>query len=108
MLRLSNGARVICAYIQPASSGVKPNGIVLAETETDWVVWSIHWDGEWEDDEDPDDTGPVAHELWQADGGDYHQKSQSGKLNVRMAAEFQFGLKLKRLLQESMLKGIRG
>jgi hypothetical protein len=64
MIRLTNGATVHAAFILPASPGMKPHGLVLAETENDFVTWEIYWDGETTGDE----RGQT-HELWECETG---------------------------------------
>lgn len=92
MIHLSNGEKVLAAYIVPASPGMKPNGLVLAETETDWVTWSVYWDGE----TTGDDHGQT-HELWEAETGHYWTKS-SHTIESKRMAERDFGLRLQRFI----------
>ena len=86
MIQLSNGAKVHAAFIQPASPGMKPTGVVFAETETDWCTWSIYWDGDWVDlGEDGN------HEVWEAETGYYYQKSDPG---AQRLAQLNFSFRL--------------
>ena len=103
MIQLSNGAKVLAAFILPASPGQKPRGLVLAETLNDFVTWQIYWDGETTGDEQGQ-----THELWEAEQGHYFQRGmypQQG--NPRLMAELDFGLRLKHLLTDQQFQGVR-
>lgn len=101
MLKLSNGATVHAAFVLPGIPGtLKPHGIVLAETHTDWVVWSIHWDG----DTTGDEQGQT-NELWEAESGSYFQKG-AAYLDSQAMAEFDFGIRLARLLTNKTKQGV--
>ena len=100
MIQLSNGAKVHAAFIQPASPGMKPNGVVFAETETDWCTWSIYWDG----DSTMDDTDEgLTHEVWEAETGYYYQKSDPG---AQRLAQLNFGFRLGGMLLPTMKERI--
>lgn len=103
MITLANGAKVHAIYIVPGGEGYKPHGFVLSETETDWVTWEIYWDGAWSNDED-------FSEIWEAESGHYYQKSMANSPekfgNPKLLAEFDFGLRLGRLITDQMHKAI--
>lgn len=101
MIHLTNGAKVLAAFIVPATPGMKPNGLVLAETETDFVTWSIYWDGK----TTGDDQGQT-HELWECETGHYFQKSAS-YMQADREGQIDFGLRLARLLPEFVLGAVR-
>ncbi len=101
MIRLNNCEKVHAAFILPASPGMKPNGLVLAETTNDWVTWNIYWDGETTGDEEGQ-----THELWQAECGHYFQKSAT-YLDAQRMAENDFGHRLMRLLPTPALETVR-
>ena len=103
MIQLSNGAKVHAAFIRPASPGMKPSGLVLAEQERDWVTWSIYWDGDTTGDEEGQ-----THEVWEAECGHYYQKEYSG-LNGegQRMAERDFGHRLMQLLPTPSLEAVR-
>ena len=103
MIQLSNGAKVLTAFIVPASPGMKPNGVALAETETDFVVWSIYWDGE-----TTGDAQGQTHELWECETGHYFQKSmEPDRRNSRLQmAEQDFGIRLSRFLTPAQGRGV--
>ena len=105
MIQLSNGAKVHAAFIRPASPGMKPSGLVLAEQERDWVTWSIYWDG---DSAMADDEEGLTHEVWEAECGHYYQKEYSG-LNGegQRMAEQDFGHRLMQLLPTPSLEAVR-
>src|SRR5690606_13875864 len=106
MIRLNTPteAKVLAAYVMPASAGMKPNGVVLAETATDWVTWNIYWDGGvWADLEN---EGQL-HEAWECETGHYFQKSMHpSQGDPKTLAEFDFGLRLRHLLTQAALRGI--
>lgn len=102
MIQLSNGATVHAAFILPASPGMKPNGVVLAEQERDWVTWSIYWDGE-----TTGDAEGQTHELWECETGCYFQKMYSGiNGEGKRLAELSFGFRLGALLNSNMKQRI--
>lgn len=102
MIHLSNGAKVHAAFILPASPGMKPNGLALAETETDWCTWSIHWDGDTTGDEEGQ-----THEVWEAETGHYFQKSMPiSQGSPKPMAEYDFGLRLRRMLTHGQHRGV--
>ena len=107
MITLTNGAEVHAAYVLPAGAGMKPNGLVLAETDTDWVVWNIYWDGELQKPDDVSETQSPG-ELWECETGSYFQKACPPSMgDPKKLAELAFGLKLRRLLTEQMAAGVR-
>lgn len=98
MLKLSNNAKVLAAFILPKSPGMKPHGLVLAEALNDeYVTWEIYWDGAMSESIDSFD------EVWEAESGHYFQASQQGNRDL---AELDFGLRLSRLLTRRMLGGV--
>jgi len=102
MIRLSNGATVHAAYLLPARPGMKPSGLVLAETATDWVTWAVYWEG----DTTGDDEGQT-HEQWEAETGHYFQKSMPhSQGDPEDLARFDFGLRLRRHLTYTIQRGI--
>ena len=104
MIQLSNGAKVHAAFILPASPGMKPNGVVLAEQECDWVTWSIHWDG---DCAMADDEEGLTHEVWECETGHYFSKSYQGMNGeAKRLAELSFGFRLCALLNSNMKQRI--
>lgn len=105
MITLTNGAKVHAAYVLPAGHGMKPNGLVLAEKDDAWCVWNIYWDGEIQRENDGE--APM-NELWECETGSYFQKQRSVEEGeAKHLAELAFGLKLRRLLTETMLEGLR-
>ena len=106
MIKLSNGATVHAAFIMPAQPSMKPSGIALAETPTDWVVWNIYWDGQTMEDY-PDNS--IIHEVWESTNGHYFSKDNLNNLTgdgPRALARIQFGLKLRRLVHADIQKGL--
>jgi hypothetical protein len=100
MLTLSNGATVHAAYIVPASWGIKPHGICLANNgRGDWVVWNIYWDGVLSNP----NIGDGSHEVWEAENGDYFLNNDEG----RLGAELNFGRRLFRMMTDQMFQGFR-
>lgn len=99
MITLSNNAKVLAAYIVPKSPGHKPHGIVLAETETDWVTWDIYWDGIVTPNADDE-----YNELWEAEAGHYWHKTSTPGDDViaKELAELDFGSRLRRNLTSKM------
>lgn len=94
MIQLTNGATVHAAYIVPAGPSMKPRGAVLAETETDWVVWTIYWDGDIHIDHDGDGRH---HEVWECEQGTYIGKSMARNPeggDPHRLAELSFGRKV--------------
>jgi hypothetical protein len=57
MLKLNNGHPVIAAHV------VRGKGAILAESNTDYIVWDAHWN-------------PDAEE-WDCSNGHYFQKSMN-------------------------------
>lgn len=102
MIKLSNGATVHAAYLLPAGLGTKPHGVVLGETPTDWVTWHVYWDGEFVISENE------GHEVWEAETGHYFQKAytQNGN-NPELMARFDYGLRLRRFIESSILDGVK-
>lgn len=106
MICVRNG-KVHAAFILPASPGVKPHGLVLAETATDWVTWNIYWDGDLKFDDEGTDGG-LTHELWEAECGHYFQKSMpESQGDPQRLAHYDFGLRLRRLLNIHQWAGVK-
>lgn len=103
MIRLQMGT-VHAAFVLPASPGMKPHGLVLAETPTDWVTWQVYWDG----NTTGDDEGQT-HELWEAECGHYFQKSMANNPEMgdpQHMATFDFGLRLRLFMDSATIKGV--
>lgn len=102
MIQVKNGAKVHAALLLPASEGMKPHGLVLAETSHDWVTWQVYWNGDTIGDPDGQ-----THELWDAEHGHYFQKSMHlSQGDPQELAKFAFGLRLRYLLGDSALRGV--
>lgn len=102
MIQLRNCEKLHAAYLLPGQSNMKPSGLVLAETATDWVTWLVHWDG----DTIQDERGQI-HEVWEAESGHYYQKSMPILVgNPKDQAEFDFGLRLKYMLTYQTKRGV--
>lgn len=96
MIRLSNQAEVHAAFLLPASPGMKANGLVLAETEHDWVTWTIH-----------QDPGQL---IWDCETGHYFQKNMlnnPGMGDPKQLAHFDFGFRVRRIVNIHMLTGMQ-
>lgn len=104
MIQLSNGATLHAAFILPEGNSLKPHGVALAETPTDWAVWNIFWDGEWVD---LDENG--SHEVWESTNGHYFSKNNSANLTAdspRRLAQLQFGRSMRRLVHTDIQEGM--
>ena len=78
-MKLENGATAHTAFIEVPQYGDKrPEGLVLAETVTDWVTWNIY--------KRPD-------EYWIAEAGHYFPKLEDSS-GARQRAEVNFGERL--------------
>ena len=110
MLTLSNGATVLAAFILPRGDGMKPHGLVLAsqpylprpqvKSQVEYITWEIHWDGA-----TTDPNAGITHEVWECESGHYFQPSL---VNNRDTAEYDFGLRLNRLLTQKVFQGTTG
>lgn len=107
MIKLSNGATVHAAFLLPAGLGTKPHGVVLAETPTDWVTWHVYDDGDFVISDEVD-TLSQAWEVWEAETGHYFQKSMpETQGNSELMARFDYGLRLRRFLESTILDGVK-
>jgi hypothetical protein len=105
-MKLSNGAKLHFAYHGDGGGGYKPNGLCLAETETDWVTWRIYWDGVISN---PNIAG--CEEVWEAEVGHYFPKLPAGLEHdpgaARQLAELDFGKRLAHLLTANSYEGLK-
>jgi hypothetical protein len=100
-MKLSNGAKIHFAYHGDGGGGYKPNGLCLAETDTDWVTWRIYWDGTVSN---PNIAG--CEEVWEAETGRYFPKGSDGGA-ARQLAEIDFGARLAYLITANSYQGLR-
>jgi len=92
MIWLANGATLEFAYVRQGGLGLKPNGLCLAETTTDWVTWRI-----WQDS---------GQRVWEAEVGNYFQKGGDPGA-ARQKAEIDFGKRLAALLTANSYEGLK-
>lgn len=91
MIRLAIGARVEVAFI--VTYGNRSEGLVLAETATDWVTWHVY--------QTPDP------EVWDAQAGHYFRKDKADPGAVRQEAERNFGKRLSHILTANAYDGLK-
>lgn len=97
-MRLSNGAKILDVYIKFSRMGFMHTGVVLAETDTNFVTWNIH--------HDPDHNTP---DVWDCDTGHYFTKGgqmQQGK--SLFIAQRDFGERLARHLSMVSMAAYEG
>jgi len=100
-MKLSNGARLEVVFVVQYTQGMKPHGICLAETETDWVTWNIFWDGV-----TSNPNLPSCEEVWECEGGHYYQKGSDAGA-ARLQAEKDFGKRLGYIISMGAYQGLR-
>lgn len=97
MIQLSNGAKVLAAYIRQNDYNPRPHGIVLAETETDFVTWNV-----WA-------TNPIVHDLYEADTGHYfYKRGEMERGADRQEAEIDFGKRVAHIMSANIYEGLKG
>lgn len=95
MVKLSNGARVLAEYIVKQDSGGHPHGVVLAETDTDFVTWNV-WEGD------------ATRCIYEAETGHYfHKRGPMQRGDDRQQAEIDFGQRLAMLMPANVYEGLR-
>lgn len=89
MVELTNGGQVIWAVTAPASPGMRPHGVVMAQYNDQIVVWSIALN---------------FHRIpkWDALSGEYFPDTPEGYRD----AKHMFGRRARRILDPDIRRGI--
>jgi hypothetical protein len=95
MIKLANNAKVLAAYVTIPDTGGRSSGLVLAETETDFVTWNI-W------------CGDEVRDIYEADTGHYfHKRGEMERGADRQEAEIDYGRRLSRHITANMYNGMQ-
>lgn len=86
MIQLTNRAKVLAAYITQSDHYGRSRGVVLAETETDFVTWRIY---------SVLGDSVLVDGLYDAESGNYfHKRGEMQRGEDRQRAEIDFGERL--------------